>query len=187
MKNTGASLYEEGKRLPPPTPFSPKRKAAVSVTPPNNGVPVMLHAAEPRPETEKAGAGDRDPTGPTGPYPPEAQQGLCRAPKRGDRSSAAPRRARGRGWRRRRARPSPRGTRRPSTLPLRRSSSVPASRGHGRDGALQGLQYAWQWQAGASRDGAGTLLARIAVRCRPCAWFWKPQGCQNDQASHASC
>ena len=74
MKNTGASLYEEGKRLPPPTPFSPKRKAVpVSVTPPNNGVPVMLHAEPGRPETEKAG-GDRDPTGP-GPYPPEAQQG----------------------------------------------------------------------------------------------------------------
>ena len=57
VKSTGASLYEDGKRLPP-TPFSPKRKASVSVTAP--GVPVMVHADGP--ETEQAE---------TPPYPPE--------------------------------------------------------------------------------------------------------------------
>ena len=57
MKSTGASLYEDGKRLPP-TPFSPKRKPSVSVTAP--GVPAMVHADGP--ETEQAE---------TPPYPPE--------------------------------------------------------------------------------------------------------------------
>jgi len=121
VKNTGASLYEEGKRLPPPTPFSPKRKAAVSVTPPNNGVPVMLHAAEPRPETEKAGAGDRDPTGPTGPYPPRLEEAEGPAEPTWNQEVTV--------------------------------ATVPSK--------------------GSSTHGSG--------KCRPCAWFWKPQGCQNDQ------
>eukprot|EP00439_Symbiodinium_sp_Y106_P066303 s2514_g10.t2 len=98
VKNTGASLYEEGKRLPPPTPFSPKRKAPG------------------RPETEKAG-GDRDPTGP-GPYPLEEAEG-----------------------------PEPTWNQEVTV------ATVPSK--------------------GSSTHGSG--------KCRPCAWFWKPQGCQNDQ------
>lgn len=66
VKSTGASLYEDGKRLPP-TPFSPKRKPSVSVTAP--GVPAMVHADGP--ETEQAE---------TPPYPLEEAVAGCPAP-----------------------------------------------------------------------------------------------------------
>ncbi|CAE7559303.1 unnamed protein product [Symbiodinium sp. CCMP2456] len=108
-KSAGASLYEDGKRLPP-TPFSPKRKASVSVTAPN-GVPVMVHD---QPEAEKAEMSELEEAG-AGPNP---------------------------------ASPEPIQWNQEVTV-----GTVPSK--------------------GSSTHGSG--------KCRPCAWFWKPQGCQNDQ------
>merc|ERR1719330_1811116 len=35
--------------------------------------------------------------------------------------------------------------------------------------------------SGADMPSTGSAL-HLLGKCRPCAWFWKPQGCQNGQA-----